>query len=251
MYNKLSDAVDEYKDSLVSNSGGSGFGGGSSSSRPSSGGGGYSVQTPSVIVPPTDVPQTPAPETNSEPYSFDDLAGFDWATESINALAANGVISKPENKSYRPADMITRAEFIKLLVCAMYDNAVVASSEFTDIGKDDWSYPYISIAYQYGLINGREDGSFGKNDCITRQEMAAVIHRALVHKNVSLASGLSEFAYSDDSSISDYAKTAVYALYHSGIMSGMGDGSFAAYENANRAQAACVIDRLQKGVHNE
>lgn len=248
---KLSAATDDYLGSLeevkVNNRPSSGGGGG---------GGGYSVSAPVVVVPPvveTPVPEvpvvpvTPAPEA----FEFDDLADFDWAQESIESLLAEGVISQSSDAKYRPADRITRAEFVKLLVCALYDAAEAADGEFADVSKDEWCYNYIAIAAKHGLINGREDGSFGKNDDITRQEMAAVIYRAIIDLNLNLASGLSEYSYSDDTAIADYAKDAVYALYHSGIMSGMDDGSFAPAENANRAQAACVIDRIMKGVDHE
>lgn len=232
LYDKLSGATKSYKDSLSK----------PSPSKPSpSVGGNYSVSSPAV-----DAPQPPVsvPE-----FSFTDLADYSWAEDSIQNLLDKGIISKSSDNKYRPDDMITRSEFVKLIVCALYDAKESASSEFADVNTDDWCYGYISIATKYGLVNGREDGSFGKNDYITRQEMATVIYRAILNKNIDLPSGLSEYAYGDDAAISDYAKEAVYALYHAGIMSGMGDGNFASYENANRAQAACVIDRILKGAN--
>ena len=237
LYNKITNATNAYKESLNSNS---------SPSRPSggSGGGNYSVSTPSVVVP--QPPVNPAPG-----YSFNDLADYNWAQKSIQNLLDAGVISKPTDNKYRPGDMVTRSEFVKLLVCALYDINESASSEFADVNNDDWCYTYISIALKHGLVNGREDGKFGKDDYITRQEMATIIHRAILNKNMNLSSNISEYTYTDDSNIADYAKDAVYALYHTGIMSGMGDGNFAATENANRAQAACVIDRIMKGANNE
>jgi len=246
---KLADATDDYLESLKEEK---------PSKRPSSGGGGggYSVSAPAVVVPPvveTPVPVAPvAPVTPApEAFAFDDLAGYDWAQESINSLFAKGVISKSDNAKYRPADRITRAEFVKLVVSALYDASEAADGEFADVSKDEWCYSYIAIAAKRGLVNGREDGTFGKNDYITRQEMAAVIHRALLDLNINLASGLSEYSYGDDAAIADYAKDAVYALYHTGIMKGMADDSFAPAENANRAQAACVIDRIMKGADHE
>ena len=237
---KLADATRDYLESLEQ---------AKPAKKPSSGGGGgYSVTGPAVVVPP--VEETPVPVV-PQAYAFDDLADYSWAQESINSLLAEGVISQSADAKYRPADRITRAEFVKLVVSALYDAAEAADGEFADVAKDEWCYNYIAIAAKRGLVNGRDDGTFGKNDYITRQEMAAVIHRALLDLNINLASGLSEYSYGDDGVIADYAKDAVYALYHAGIMTGMADDSFAPAENANRAQAACVIDRIMKGAHNE
>ena len=47
-------------------------------------------------------------------------------------------------------------------------------------------------------------------------------------------------------SISDYAKSAVFAMYEKGIALGTGDGSFAPLRNATRAEAAVIIYRLLK-----
>ena len=242
---KLSDAIDDYKSSLKSDSGKSSGGGGG-------GGGGYSLQTP--VVPEVSTPEVPivnpiTPENTG--YEFADLKDFGWAKESISFLASKGIISKPTDKMFRPGDMITRGEFVKLLVCALYADDANSEAKFTDVNQNDWCYPYVATAFKNGLITGREDGSFGKNDSITRQEMAAVIYRAIVNKKINTPSSLSEYSYSDDSQIAEYAKDAVYALYHTGIMSGMGENNFAPDENANRAQAACVIHRVLKGADNE
>ena len=161
------------------------------------------------------------------------------------SLADKNIISQAENKLYRPLDSITRAEFIKLLVCALYSADENAKSEFSDIPQTDWSYPYVSTALSLGLVNGREDGSYGKDASITRQEMAAIICRALINKGINLNSDNS-VKYSDDSAIDGYALDAVYTVKAAGIMSGMENNVFAPAENANRAQAAVVIDRLIK-----
>ncbi len=242
---KLSDAIDDYKASLKSNSGKSSGGGGG-------GGGGYKLQTP--VMPEVSTPEAPIikPATpENAGYEFTDIGDFGWAKESINLLTSEGIISKPSDKMFRPGDMITRGEFVKLLVCALYADGAVQEAEFTDVTQSDWCYPYVAKAFQNGLITGRADGSFGKNDPITRQEMAAVIHRAIITKKINIPSSLPEYSYSDDNQIADYAKDAVYALYHTGIMSGMGENNFAPDENANRAQAACVIHRVLKGADNE
>ncbi|MBR2404192.1 MAG: S-layer homology domain-containing protein [Clostridia bacterium] len=246
LYNKLTAATDAYFESLED---------AKKDSKPSSGkggGGGFSMgSTPVVITPPTTVtpvtPVTPAPSADA----FDDLADFAWASQSIANLLDKGIVSQAADSKFRPADRITRAEFVKLVVSALYDVAEVADGDFADVSKDEWCYNYIAIAAKHGLVNGREDGTFGKNDFITRQEMAAVIHRALLDCNLEIAAGTTEYTYGDDAAIADYAKDAVYALYHTGIMSGMAEGSFAPADNANRAQAACVIDRILKGAHNE
>ena len=243
LYQKLSDAVDNYKASLKSSgSSGGGSGGGSSKSN-------YKIET--VIPLPEPTPAIPESPTENNSFAFTDLGEFPWAEESIGNLLNAKIISESEDGRYRPGDMITRAEFVKLLVCAMYETNENAGSNFSDVSATDWCYQYVSVASSLGIVHGRENGSFGKDELITREEIAAIIYRTIISKNMNIASGLSEYEYSDDSDISDFARDAVYALYHSGIMAGTGNDMFSATENANRAQAACVIDRLMKGGTHE
>ena len=52
--------------------------------------------------------------------------------------------------------------------------------------------------------------------------------------------------FPDEESIADYAKIAVYGMKATGIVSGMGDGTFAPKAYCTRAQAARIIYGLMK-----
>ena len=69
--------------------------------------------------------------------------------------------------------------------------------------------------------------------------MAVIIYRALKIKD----SVLNEEKFSDDETISEYAKNAVYAMRDKSVLSGFEDGSFKPLNNASRAQAAVMIYR--------
>lgn len=229
---KLDSAVASYKNSLAN------------SSEPpsydlvSSGGGGGNFKMESTATKEDDTEIA-----NNNEY-FNDLGGVLWAKDSIITLTEKNIISKAEDKNFRPSDTITRAEFIKLIVCAIFPGQNPGKSNFTDVDENDWSYDYISKAYALGITNGREDGSFGKNEPVSRQDMAAMICRALGYDAFDEA--LTQTKYADDSLIAPYAVQSVYALKNKGIMSGMGENSFAPLECASRAQAAVVIDRIMK-----
>ena len=117
-----------------------------------------------------------------------------------------------------------------------------AVTEFSD-ANGDWYTPYIAAAAQNGLVTGREDGTFGVGDNITRQDMAVIIFRALG----SNASEIHEFT--DSADISGYAVEAVSALYNMGIISGYTDGSFGPKDNATRAEAAKMLYGVYGIVH--
>ena len=184
-----------------------------------------------------------SPSTKPSPaVGFGDLSGFDWAKESINALYNNGIISGKANGIFAPADSVTRAEFVKMIVLALFETDSSASSDFADVDKNSWSYPYISTAFKMGLVQGSAN-FFGASDNITRQDMAVIISRCMEKKNLIPASK-DAVAFDDNNLISDYAKSAVAFMKTEGITNGKGNNLFAPLDNLTRAEAAVIIMRV-------
>ena len=53
------------------------------------------------------------------------------------------------------------------------------ANAFKDVQSGDWFLGAVSTAYKAGLINGYEDGTFRPNDNITREQMVAMMIRAM------------------------------------------------------------------------
>ncbi len=214
--------------------GGSGGGGGGGGSF---GGGSTSFPSGAAVTDSTSVPTSDG-SGNSEPFS--DLASVDWAETSILKLYKKGVISPSDDRRFRPLDNVTREEFIKLVVGAFGLIDLTAKSEFSDADRNEWYYPFISSAYERGIVLGYEDGTFGIGKEISRQEMAMMIYRAAVLCEFSLDTE-TESGFADESEISDYAKEAVSVMKASGVLSGDENGMFRPENFANRAEAAKVL----------
>ncbi|MCI5892028.1 MAG: S-layer homology domain-containing protein [Clostridiales bacterium] len=174
---------------------------------------------------------------------FTDIADVEWAKEAILALSNLGIVNGMGDGVFAPQQQVTREQFAKMIVGVMgYSVDSNAVTEFSD-ANGDWYTPYIAAAAQNGLVTGREDGTFGVGDNITRQDMAVIIFRALG----SNASEIHEFT--DSADISGYAVEAVSALYNMGIISGYTDGSFGPKDNATRAEAAKMLYGVYGIVH--
>lgn len=166
---------------------------------------------------------------------FSDLSEAEWATEAINALNNLGIINGMSDGVFAPQLTVTREQFAKMIVGVMgYTVDENATTSFSD-ANGAWYTPYIAAAVDSGIITGRDNGTFGVGENITRQDMAVIIFRAL-----GLSAGeIHEFT--DSAEISDYAIDAVSALYNMGIISGYTDGSFGPKNNASRAEAAKML----------
>lgn len=271
---KFDFAVSKYRSqSSLSGSGSSGGGGGSGSGKLVSS---YEVSKETNKEISNETNKEVSNETNKEEVKatnenngqtagtnerFTDLSDCEWAEESINELLERGIVSMSENKVFRPADNITREEFVKLIAEAF--SLEKAEASFSD-AQSHWSKPYLGAAQKAGIINGMEDGSFGIGQPITRQDMVTMLYRTmkilnipLNNNEVSLGNNEVSFnnnevskSFSDTDMIADYAREAVQMLSSMNIVNGMDDGSFAPDSNASRAQAAVVISRflrIQRG----
>jgi len=80
-------------------------------------------------------------------------------------------------------------------------------------------------------------------ESITREDMVTMCARTLELSGVTVSSD-EESVFADSEFISDYAKGYVSFFASSGIINGMGDGTFSPKATATRAQAAKIINGL-------
>lgn len=204
------------------------------------GGGGSFGGSSSQITTPSD-PGTVTPPVSGGSYT--DLPEGHWAADAIGTLSKSNVITGYDDGSFRPEANVTRAEFAKMLVVLMGLDITDNKAYFSDVPSDDWSATYIAAAAKAGFITGN-DGKFNPTDIISRQDAAIILARAADLKPAG------ESTFADNSEIADYAKDAAAAVQQSGLMQGMGDGTFLPLGSMTRAQAAMVFYRLsQKGVN--
>ena len=217
---ELKKAIDNLKESGSTSSGGS-----------SGGGGKYN--------PPT------ATGTNigdREPIPNDiytDLDDVIWARNAIVTLSNKGILKGVGDNKFAPNTLVTREEFVKMLVCAFGDKTQTAKeTNFSDVDPNEWYAEFVFAAVESGIVNGKGDGTFGVGENITRQDMAAMAYRAAL-KNISPDDETDIF--DDFDSVDEYAKSAVAVMAQKGIINGKGNRMFCPLDNATRAEAAKVI----------
>lgn len=232
-YSALKSAIDNIKSS---NSG-------SPSSSGGNRGGGSGGSIGGTKTYPTVVPDTDNKDIELNYYVFDDLDSVEWAREPICKLAEMGVLRGKEYRLFYPNDNIMREEFVKMLTVAYKLNIENKTDKFTDVNADDWFMPYVAAALENGIVNGVSDDMFGTGQNITRQDLAVMAYNAALKNGVEFnTEGVQKF--SDDDKISDYAKTAVYALKSQNIVNGIDGKNFAPQDTATRAEAAKILYAL-------
>ena len=174
--------------------------------------------------------------------TFTDIEG-QYQT-SIEALLENGVIRVNESGLFRPADVLTRAEFVAMLASMSGDTLDSTETEFADVEADDWYAPYVAWAEDNGIVVG--DGErFYPNAPILRQDMAVIIAAYAQYKNIDLTS-VEPISYSDAEEADDYAEEAVLLVAQSGVMvpADSQNGLLEPQGEITRGESAVVVENL-------
>lgn len=110
-----------------------------------------------------------------------------------------------------------------------------AESYPTDIAEH-WAKSNIEYVYDYKLMNGYSDGTFGADNSITRAEFATVMSRFLELDENPSAAGF-------DDTANHWAKGYIGALAAKGIVGGVSDTEFEPDSNITREQIAVILNR--------
>lgn len=180
--------------------------------------------------------------------AFDDLAGYEWATEAIEALYKKDVVTEKGERSFAPSEAITRGDFSKYLIRAldlerMSDRGQLAET-FGDVSETADYYREVRVGKSFGILKGTGDNSFNPEAPITRQDLMVICARGLRTAYLLGGKKADLSVFSDNASVADYAQNAVALMNEMGIVQGNADGTLNPLGNTTRAEAAVIMQRI-------
>jgi|GEM_PF-4485438 len=108
---------------------------------------------------------------------FFDVSPCEWFAPYINKAFTFGFINGHPDGTFKPHDLITRAEAIQEFYNAIYElqseDLQLTDPPFTDINSDAWYYKAVKAAYNYSLLDNSE--KFNPNSYFTRGETAKLL----------------------------------------------------------------------------
>ncbi len=118
--------------------------------------------------------------TEKASIAYDDVPEKAWFYETIQIATRYGYISGVSDNKMDPLGLINREQAFTILGRLLKmnpGNAAPDSLPFTDNASISvWSAGYIKNAYEKGIANGYQDGSFQPQKVITRGEVAKIIY---------------------------------------------------------------------------
>ena len=172
---------------------------------------------------------------------YSDLGKSHWAYSYISNMSDRGIISGYTDGSFKPAQQVTYAEFIKMVLIAQTG---------TDPGKPaagHWALNYYNEGLKIGLF-GREDVAYSDLDkIIPRNKMALMVSNSMYPDKAGRSGEYNEILaeISDVNQDMEYARE-IAESYSSGVLNGYPDKSFKPENGLARAEAAAAVFRLSE-----
>lgn len=112
--------------------------------------------------------------------AYSDISG-EKCEGAVNVLDALGVIDGYEDGTYRPDQVVTRAEMAKLIITAlgMDSYATATTSSYSDMQNAQWAIPVVEYATNLGIVEGVGNGKFSPGNPVTYEQAVTMIVRAL------------------------------------------------------------------------
>lgn len=159
----------------------------------------------------------------NNPYR--DVDSSAWYYGYIAQATDYGLFSGYEDKTFRPTNDMTRAEFVVALSRFLDIDGENYEHPFVDVGGEDasWYESAVAWAYTNKIVAGTTTTTFSPNEKITREQACAILVRFVDYLEMDLVKIRNYITFEDAKSISEYAKDHVKRAYEAGILNGSED----------------------------
>lgn len=186
------------------------------------------------------------PVVSSTSATFNDISERAWAVPAIEKMASKNFIVGKEKGRFAPDEKCTRADFTIVLTKMLgVDNETPDSSAYSDVDSEAYFSKYVGVAKKLNITAGESNNSFFPKNNITREEVMAMVYKALVYKGVSMNTDTSILnSYVDASQIAPEYKEAVAGLLSIKAVNGTSDNTIDPKASITRAQMAVLMNNF-------
>lgn len=201
-------------------------------------------ELPDGMTPPEDM------GNGGRPGFFSDVAVGSWYSQAVEFVTRANIMNGTAVDKFSPDASMTRAMLVTVMWRAEGQPAVSESAEnsgvsvFEDITADSWYENAVAWAVENGIVKGTSDKTFSPDKNITRQEIAAILHRYAEFKGADISKTADISSYADSGNVASWAADAVAWAVGNDIITGTDLKALAPSANASRAQTAAMLMRF-------
>ena len=177
----------------------------------------------------------------SNKLKLEDVKKGDWFYTAVEYCYNKGIIMGATDTEFRPTKNITRGMIVTILWRMEGEPKVTGIKDFPDV-TGQYYYNAVRWAAKNKIVSGYNNGKFGPNDNITREQLATILcnYAKYKGKNVNKTANTSKFT--DWYKVTGYARPAMNWAVSTGVITGKYNGTKVDPQGtASRAEAAGMI----------
>lgn len=180
--------------------------------------------------------------------SFVDVAEGAWYYDSVKYVFDNSMMVGTSDTTFSPSATTTRGMIVTILYRLEGEPTVSGKSSFDDVVSGRWYANAVQWAAENKIVGGYGDGTFGPEDPISREQMAAILYRYAAFKGYDMTKTADLSKFTDSDKISDWAKFALSWANAEGLINGKGNGILDPLGKATRAEVATILRNFCENV---
>lgn len=211
--------------------------------------------TPVAMASPPSFAKSSHKSKGNKAVKLKDIKGH-WAENAVIEMNSKGFIRGYEDYSFKPSNIVTKAETIVMLVRALGLEEDAQKAKLNAPFKHAkqipaWAAGYIQVAYEQGILSDQDLKSFIPNKGVKRIEVAIMIEGALrVNQCIQNQNRIS-LRFIDNEDIPRDLQSVIITMVQNGIMQGTPGNHFLPNKPITRAEMAILLDRIDGKIKNE
>ncbi len=178
---------------------------------------------------------------------FTDVATSSWYYSAVKYMQDKGLMAGTSTTTFSP-DMTTTRAMIVTILYRMENEPAATASTFPDVAAGQWYSNAVAWAAANGIVSGYDNGNFGPEDIITREQMAAILFRYASFKGYDVTKTANLSAYGDGTQVSEYAQSSMQWANGAGLITGTDTNLLLPTGSATRAQVASILMRFLENI---
>lgn len=175
---------------------------------------------------------------------FTDVSEGQWFYDDVVYVYENGLMNGVSDTLFAPYDPVNRAMVVTLLYRLAGTPAASYTGTFADVAEGAWYTKAVEWAYASGITTGVSNTEFAPEQTVTREQFVTFLYRYAKFAGMDTSASRDLSAFTDGSSVSDYARTAMSWAAARGILTGYDDGSIRPQQGLERGQLAALVARF-------
>lgn len=212
----------------------------------------FGMEIPADMTTPSGIAKNGIPTyCPSEKYT-DVPAEGNWAHAGIDFVIDRGIMgsTKTDDLTFEPNTACSRAMIVSMLYRLAGSPTTSFEGRFSDVAPGQWYSAAVIWAYRKGVVSGYDNGHFGPNDLVTREQLAVILKgyaEKIAGLDTSKRASLADFP--DEDKVT-WSRDAVRWAVAESLISGKSNNGRTILDPQGKASRAEVASILMRFIQN-